>query len=58
MWGRGPFQTKGEVIAGFGAILSMACILLVYDPIWKLCSAMIALSVTLCGVILTSKQED
>lgn len=54
----GIFREKGEVIAGFGAILGMICIMLISDPIWKLMIALIAVSIMLYGVVLTANANS
>lgn len=54
----GIFQNKGEVIAGFGAILAMICILLIDDLQWKFIVAFIAVSIMIYGVVSSLKVED
>lgn len=52
------FREKGEVIAGFGAILSMICILLVEDMQWKFFIALIAVAIMIYGITLTMNANN
>jgi hypothetical protein len=52
------FQEKGEVIAGFGAILASVCILLINDPVWKLWFALLAVAIMLYGIYVAAHHEE